>query len=117
MSLFGDRLRVVREQHKLKQNDLSEIFDISQNAISKYESGSREPSLDYIIAFCKHFDVTPDYLLGFSDIPKSVTCLVRKTNLSIDPLSDLPPEVREDVLSYAEFKRQQYLASTKQQEA
>lgn len=116
MSLFGDRLRVVREQHKLKQSDLSEIFDISQNAISKYESGSREPPLDYIVAFCKHFDVTPDYLLGFSDIPKSVTSLIQKTNPSIDPLSNLPPEIREDVLSYAEFKRQQHLATNKRKE-
>lgn len=35
--------------------------------LSRYEDGTREPSVEMIIKFCKLYDVSADYLLGLTD--------------------------------------------------
>ena len=43
---------------------------MSQNTISRYETGAREPSNDELIAIADYFDVSIDYLLGRTDRPE-----------------------------------------------
>lgn len=44
-------------------------LNISQNAISQYETGIREASYDTLIAIADYFNVSIDYLLGRTDNP------------------------------------------------
>ena len=67
---FGDRIRNLREDADLNQTELGRAVGMTQRKISYIECGKFEPSIDDIIAFCRYFRVTSDYLLGITDIKK-----------------------------------------------
>ena len=64
---FGDRIRGLREDSDLNQTELAIKLNMTQRKISYIECGKCEPSLDDIVAFCKYFKVSSDYLLGLSE--------------------------------------------------
>ena len=70
MLSFGDRIRNLREDLDLNQSQLGQAVNMTQRKISYIECGKYEPSIDDIIAFCKFFKVSSDYLLGLMDIRK-----------------------------------------------
>lgn len=64
-----NRIRELRKQQYLKQEDLAELLLIKRQAISKYELGQLDLDTETIRRLCEIFHVTADYLLGFSDFP------------------------------------------------
>lgn len=64
---FGDRIRNLREDMDLNQSQLGQAVNMTQRKISYIECGKYEPGIDDIIAFCKFFKVSSDYLLGLTD--------------------------------------------------
>lgn len=60
---MGKRIRTRRLSLKMKQMELAEEVDISNNHISSIERGIERPGLDSFIRICDVLDVTPDYLL------------------------------------------------------
>ena len=64
---FNQRLKQLRQRHKLTQSELADILGLKPTAISNYESKRNEPSFDKLIALSQYFDVSCDYLLGISD--------------------------------------------------
>lgn len=67
MSKFAERLKEIRLERGLKQDDLSRYTNISQSSISGYELNKVRPTDEVIIAFCKYFNVSADFLLGLKD--------------------------------------------------
>ena len=68
---FGERLKALREDNDEKQRDIADILFVSPNMISAYELGKHFPKDEKaLIALAEHFDVSLDYLLGYSDVPK-----------------------------------------------
>ena len=66
-NMFGRRLRELRKEEGLSQRDLGEKLGACNQAVSFWETGSREPDLDTLKALAQIFDVSADYLLGLSD--------------------------------------------------
>lgn len=67
------RLAELRKSHNLSQKELAEILNSSQNTISNWETGKREPDFETTIMIANYFCVTTDYLLGkndFNALPK-----------------------------------------------
>jgi transcriptional regulator with XRE-family HTH domain len=64
---FGERLRQLREEKGLTQEELGKIINQKKANISKYETGRLEPSMGTLITLAKFFNVSTDYLLGVSD--------------------------------------------------
>ncbi len=64
---FGDRVRGLREDRDLNQTALAKAVNMTQRKISYIECGKYEPSLDDIVALCRFFHVSADYLLGLSE--------------------------------------------------
>lgn len=64
---FSQRLKLLRQRHRLTQSELADILELKPTAISNYESTRNEPSFSKLIALSKYFDVSCDYLLGVSD--------------------------------------------------
>ena len=58
------RLREIRKKRGITQVKLSMDLNISQNSISRYEKGLREPDLATLIRIADYFHVSVDYLLG-----------------------------------------------------
>lgn len=65
--MYGERLRELRESKKLTQKQLAEKLGLNQQDISRYETEQIDLGTDLIIAICKFFDVSADYLLGLKD--------------------------------------------------
>ena len=57
------RIAEERKNKDLSQAQLAEILGVSQQTISKYENGSREPDNATLLKLSKMFDVSTDYLL------------------------------------------------------
>lgn len=62
--MFADRIKAARKQKKISQEKLSEMLNVSQSAISSYESGARKPDIDFLPQIAKALDVSVSYLLG-----------------------------------------------------
>jgi len=66
---------MIREKNLRIENDytmqqVAEGTGLTVSAISRYESGKREPSASVLFMFCKFYGVTADYLLGLVDDPQ-----------------------------------------------
>lgn len=64
---MGERLKALRVEHNMKLREVAEALNVTVRSINRYEDGTREPSVEMIIKFCKLYDVSADYLLGLSD--------------------------------------------------
>ena len=73
--MFSQRLKYLRTEKKLTQNDMAELLGITRQGYAKYENGSGEPDINSIDKLANYFNVTTDYLLGRSDIknPEEIT--------------------------------------------
>ena len=67
MSEFYERLKELRLEKGLTQDQLANDTGISQGAISAYELKKAKPTDEVIITFCKYFNVSADFLLGLVD--------------------------------------------------
>lgn len=63
MSL-GSRIRDLRKEKKMSQEELGKYLNVSKVSVSGYENDTREPSKDAIVKLAQLFGVSTDYLLG-----------------------------------------------------
>ncbi|GHU37787.1 hypothetical protein FACS1894105_10530 [Clostridia bacterium] len=66
MKPISERLVELRKGYRISQMALSKEFKTSQNAINRYEHGTRVPH-DTLTQYADYFDVSADYLLGRTD--------------------------------------------------
>lgn len=62
-NVFGKKLKELRLEKNLSQRKLGEIFNVCNQTISFWETGSREPDLDSLLNIAHFFNVPVDYLL------------------------------------------------------
>ena len=67
----GKILKQLRELHNMTQKELADKVQVTPKAISFYELNQREPSNELLKSFSQIFNVSVDYLLGNSYIPKT----------------------------------------------
>jgi len=61
---FGYRIKELREQHKMSQEQLGRKIDRSKSVISSYENNIKIPPLDILTRIAVIFNVSLDYLVG-----------------------------------------------------
>ncbi len=64
------RLKELRKKKGLSQLRLATDLNTTQNTISRYETGEREPGIAELIKIADYFNVSVDYLIGHTDSPK-----------------------------------------------
>ena len=64
------RIKDMREDRDLKQREVAEYLHCSQQVYSNYELGQRDIPTDILIKLSQLYNVSIDYLLEISDIPK-----------------------------------------------
>ena len=64
---YHERVKNLREDHDLTQTEVAQYLHIAQTTYSQYELGKRSIPVDYIIALCKFYHVSADYMLGLSN--------------------------------------------------
>ncbi|MGM9552599.1 MAG: helix-turn-helix domain-containing protein [Clostridia bacterium] len=64
------RLKEIRKKKGISQLKLALELNMSQNSISRYETGERQAGYKELIAIADYFNVSIDYLLERTDNPK-----------------------------------------------
>ena len=65
------RLKELRKKKGISQLRLATDLNTTQNTISRYETGEREPGIDELIKMADYFNVSVDYLIGRTENPKT----------------------------------------------
>jgi transcriptional regulator with XRE-family HTH domain len=105
VNLFGERLRVLREEKNMSQEELAEAFGLGKAAISGYERGKRTPSFDLLVGLADYFQVSTDYLLGRTDDrtpPEDMERVRENTRKLHDILTSLDPQEQEKFFTILE---------------
>ncbi len=68
---YYPRLRDLREDKDLTQDELVKILKMHKTTYTNYEQGKREPPFELIVKLAKLYNVSIDYIAGLTDIPKS----------------------------------------------
>ncbi|HBH0416362.1 helix-turn-helix domain-containing protein [Clostridioides difficile] len=68
MATFGERLKKLRTEKKITQQELATILNINKSSISRYEKDQQIPEIKLLETIADYFDISLDYLLGRSDI-------------------------------------------------
>lgn len=66
---YYPRLRDLREDMDLTQDQLVEILKMHKTTYTNYEQGKREPPFELIIKLARLYDVSIDYIAGLTDNP------------------------------------------------
>lgn len=67
MSIFSERLTLLRQENRYKQREMAEIFGLKLRGYQAYEYGKAFPTVPGLIEIAKFFGVSTDYLLGLTD--------------------------------------------------
>lgn len=63
------RLKEIRKSKGISQLKTAMDLNMSQNTISRYETGEREPGINELIKIADYFNISIDYLLERTDNP------------------------------------------------
>ena len=64
---FKQRLKELRSEKGMTQTDVARRLNMSKMAVSHWEKGNSEPSIEQLKALAAMFDASVDYLVGFKD--------------------------------------------------
>lgn len=63
------RIRDLRNDRGLTQEEIAKFLHVSQNTYCQYEIGTTRFPLDAVIKLAEYYDVSVDYLVGLTDEP------------------------------------------------
>jgi len=68
VSTFYERLKYLRKENGLTQDNLAEALNVTKGTVSVWERGVRKPDIKTLEEICKYFEVTMGYLLAIHDV-------------------------------------------------
>lgn len=68
MADFSSRMKGLRKEQKMTQQDLADTFSVRVRTYQGYEYGESYPEVAKLIAIADFFNVSLDYLVGRSDV-------------------------------------------------
>ena len=82
VSFYAKRIRDLREDSDMTQNEIAKILHVGQRTYSDYELGNTRIPIDSLIMLAEFYDVDMNYICGLDDqrrpFPRSKS---RKTDL------------------------------------
>ncbi len=65
---YNERIREMREDRLLTQQNIADILHIGQRTYADYESGKTRIPVDSLLILAKFYNVSLDYITGASNI-------------------------------------------------
>lgn len=93
VGVFSNRLRTIRIESGLTQQQLANELGVSVAALSYYETGRRIPDIVFLSKLSEYFIIPADYFLGFTNSSK-------KENVSISDKLHLSDTAIEKISRY-----------------
>lgn len=66
---YYPRIKDLREDHDMSQQQVADYLGMKQPQYSRYERGYRDVPTDILIKLAKLYNTSTDYLLGLTNIP------------------------------------------------
>ena len=88
--MFGDKLKQLRKNKKLTQEEVGKICGVTSQTVSNWENNTTEPPYDKLKLISKYFNVSIDYLF---DIDYSKLELLKKA-LSENGINDFEKAIK-----------------------
>lgn len=83
--MYGDKIRELRENLNMTQEEFAKAINISRSALSNYERSFRQPEYDVLKKIAKFCNVTTDYILELDIKPtteqKSIIDAIKTLNV------------------------------------
>ena len=112
MSKLASRIKSLRKEKDLTQEEFGKLFGIVKSTVSLYESGKSTPDDETKKKIADYFGVSLDYLMGASnikspsgivDLPEDEIITMAAHKLGMDPNHKLTDEERQklkDIFRY-----------------
>ena len=66
------RLRDLREDRDLTQEQIAEVLGISRSFYNRYETGRIQMPIHHFVTLARYYNVSLDYLTGLIDTPRAL---------------------------------------------
>lgn len=70
--IYAQRIRDLREDKDLNQSEIAAILKTTQSYYAQYENGHRPLPIEHLITLCRFYNISPEYILGFTNTPKEL---------------------------------------------
>lgn len=100
MADFGKRLKELRKQKHLSQEELAKQLNISRSSIGMFEQGRRRPDFEMQEVFADYFNVNMDYLFGREDDPDIA--------LVVEMMKTMNEKQKSHLIKYADLIMQEF---------
>lgn len=99
----GKRIKQLRQEMNLSQEQLAEKLNVSQNMIAKIECGLRRPSIDFLIELAEFFEISLHYIvLGTSEEATDKKRQIEEVIEQIDQMIELLQNKKKEFLQMKE---------------
>lgn len=99
MAIINERIKLIRTERNMTQDELAKKLGIDRSTISKWENpDGTEPDSQTIAKLSEIFDVTTDWLLGRTDIRKfdlDIENIAAMRSKELEGYDDLPDEAKD----------------------
>ena len=101
--MLPKRLKELRKQMGLTQKEVAEKIQVGQNSYSNWENGNRKPTAETTSKLADFFNVSPNYLLGNTEIKNPNELDIEKVKYSLkkslgfNGSTDIPEEELENM--------------------
>ena len=70
--MYYQRLRDLREDADKNQDEIARIIGTSQSYYAQYENGKRAMPFERVIKLAIYYNISLDYIAGFTDTPRKL---------------------------------------------
>lgn len=88
---FGANLAKLRKNKDMTQSELSDILNITRQAVSKYENGDSFPDISILLILAETFNVTLDTLINAGEPTKSEATVL--THIALGKIKKIPSDI------------------------
>ena len=96
------KLRELRKSRRLTQAQVAEGINCSAATYSRYENGTRQPSIEVLERLADFFGVSMDYLFGRAPLTESAMSIYERDMLQ--SFRKAPNAVQDDIVDFLNLK-------------
>ena len=89
MAEMNLRLKELRKESKITQEQLAQYLNVDQSMVTKLENGSRSLNVNLIDKICSLFGCTEEYLLGESEEYIPLNFAFRSSGINVEDLESI----------------------------
>lgn len=111
----GSRIKQLREEKNLTQEELAKRLSISKSAVSMYENDTRLPKRDIMESLADFFNVSIDYLYGKTNL--TTLLLTSKERIVVEAYRRADQPIKQAVDKLLDIQPQEVSLSNFQKNA